>query len=640
MRTRPQSAIEQVLHAGEHPLSSRLVEAVLGSESQVFGVIGGQPRYQQCGTADVKDGVLSRDLGSQNRTCLLGGQGDLRDKHDALQTIRHWNGSHLQPVLVSHYDTASAQKGRRNVVGVPLHLSSQLQDTRQGDGPVEQCISRHHPSNNGAGTAAQAAAQRHLLPRGDLHSQGGNIRSAEQPLSRSIDQVPRVGAQVALPLSHKGYPNRPLASDLDMIPQAKRHAHAIEAWPQIRGSGWDANGHCLMLKSMSHVSAREVKYSRQAAAIRTRYLNHRSSLYTRLRTLSSQGVSMGILYVAGQTPGAGATAVCAALAVQWRRLGKRVALHQPLTLDAAAGEADQGLFAQVTGQREGQFDTHPYTGGKLDPTLGEALKAEVNVLKKENDAVVVQGLPATDAQGTQLEASAAMAQKLDCPVLGILSFDPEQEPASYEGTAKRWRETFGELLVGLVLNRRTRYASHLVESQVSLAISSAGTHLLATIPEDRSMLAPTVAQVAKHLDAQLFTEPQGHQRLVEQFIIGGLIMEWGGNYFGRFPRQAVLVRGGRIDIAMSALSFPMSCLVLTGTSEPPQYVYQRADEQQIPLMTVMQDTLEAAATLETIHQRVSVHHPDKVERFAGLLADSLRWEKVNQAVGIEGEMAV
>ena len=91
---------------------------------------------------------------------------------------------------------------------------------------------------------------------------------------------------------------------------------------------------------------------------------------------------------------------------------------------------------------------------------------------------------------------------------------------------------------------------------------------------------------------------------------------------------------------MSALSFPMSCLVLTGTSEPPQYVYQRADEQQIPLMTVMQGTMEAAATLETIHQRVSVHHPDKVERFAGLLAGSLRWEKVNQAVGIEGEMAV
>ena len=180
----------------------------------------------------------------------------------------------------------------------------------------------------------------------------------------------------------------------------------------------------------------------------------------------------------------------------------------------------RGCSPRSPASRKDDLTLHPYTGGKLDPTLGEALKAEVNVLKKENDAVIVQGLPATDAQGTQLEASAAMAQKLDCPVLGILSFDPEQEPAFYEGTAKHWRETFGELLVGLVLNRCTRYASHLVESQVSSAISNAGTHLLATIPEDRSMLAPTVAQVAKHLDA-----PAAH-RAAGAPAIGGAIHHW------------------------------------------------------------------------------------------------------------------
>ena len=344
---------------------------------------------------------------------------------------------------------------------------------------------------------------------------------------------------------------------------------------------------------------------------------------------------MGVLYVAGQAPGAGATAVCAALATRWRRLGKKVLLYKPFTLDAAAVEADLRLFAQITGQPEGRFSIRPYTSGALDPALGEVLGAEVAGLEKETDVVVVQGLPMTDAQGVRLEASATLAQKLGGKALGVLSYDPEHEPAAYESTANRWQETFGELLAGLIINRRTRYAGRMVETEVSSAIDHAGTRLLATVPEDRTMLAPTVAQVAEHLEAQLLTEPSERQRLVEQFIIGGLIMEWGGNYFGRFPRQAVVVRGGRTDIAMSALNFPMSCLVLTGASEPSQYVHQRAEEQQVPLMAAAKDTLEAVAALETIHHRVSVHHPDKIERFAELLDGSIDWETVDQAAGLD-----
>ena len=147
------------------------------------------------------------------------------------------------------------------------------------------------------------------------------------------------------------------------------------------------------------------------------------------------------------------------------------------------------------------------------------------------------------------------------------------------------------------------------------------------------MLAPTVRQVADHLQARVLTGASEEQRLVEQFIIGGLILEWGGNYFGRFPRQAVIVRGGRADIAMAALNFPMSCLVLTACSEPSQYVYQRADEQEVPLLVIEASTLEAAAALDTIDQRVSVHHPAKVERFTELLAAHLDWEAADWAAG-------
>ena len=99
-------------------------------------------------------------------------------------------------------------------------------------------------------------------------------------------------------------------------------------------------------------------------------------------------------------------------------------------------------------------------------------------------------------------------------------------------------------------------------------------------------------------------------------------MEWGGNYFGRFSKQGVIVRGGRIDIQMSALNFPMSCMLLTACSNPQQYVQQRAEAQGVPLMFVDEGTMEVANSMASIAESVNVHHPDKITRFSELIRDN------------------
>ena len=108
--------------------------------------------------------------------------------------------------------------------------------------------------------------------------------------------------------------------------------------------------------------------------------------------------------------------------------------------------------------------------------------------------------------------------------------------------------------------------------------------MLGVLPEERLLLAPTVQQAAEHLGGTYFTNEDSGGELIEHFLIGGLITEWGGNYFARLPNQAVVVRGGRIDIQMSALNFPLNALFLTGCETPSQYVYQRADELDVPLI--------------------------------------------------------
>ena len=339
---------------------------------------------------------------------------------------------------------------------------------------------------------------------------------------------------------------------------------------------------------------------------------------------------MGILYVVGQRPGAGSTAVSAALATVWLKAGRSVALLKPAAL-SEAGAADAELFASVTGN--GGAPTQAPTVVS-DPAGDAGLAKEVaeRVARKAPSAgaIVVEGLPLTDAQGASVAASAALAQALHAQVLGVLPYSDEP-PAE---TAALWRRAFGDRLAGVVINRRTRYAEHEVADRMAPQLREAGVPVLGVLPEERLMLAPTVRQVADHLGAPSYLGASQDHRLVEHILIGGLIRESGSDYFGRFPNQAVVVKATRPDIAMAALSCPLSCLILTGGAQPNQYVLSRAEAQGVPLLVVETDTLATAAALESLQERVSVHHPQKVERFALLLEERLDWGATSAAAGL------
>ena len=302
---------------------------------------------------------------------------------------------------------------------------------------------------------------------------------------------------------------------------------------------------------------------------------------------------MSIVYIAGQAPGAGATAIAAGLAARWRADGKRVALAKPL---AADGDADCAWFAALGGSDASAPD--------VDGAVRIARELDAAA-----DAVVVEGPPLTS------ESAAAFAEGCGARVVGVA---PYARTLGAED-AGPWRAAFGERLAGLLVNRRTRYAEHDADARLLPELAGAGVPAFGALPEDRLLLAPTVQQAVDCLGGVYFTAADGGGALIEHFLIGGLIAEWGGNYFGRLPNQAVLVRGGRIDIQMSALNFPVAALFVTGCETPSQYVYQRADDLDAPLIAVAQGTHEAAAALEGLAGAVSARHPDKARRACELL---------------------
>lgn len=330
---------------------------------------------------------------------------------------------------------------------------------------------------------------------------------------------------------------------------------------------------------------------------------------------------MSVLYLAGSGPGAGATAVAAGLAAAWRSANGRVPLVKPLS---PPDDPDPSFFARLGGSP----DTVTVDGAPSPADLDAAARI-VQWLSASPGTVIVEGLPFTNGEDAG-RASAELAERVGGRVVGVLAYD-----RSLGGeTGGAWRSAYGPALAGCLVNKRTRYAEHDAASRLVPELAGDGLRAFGVLPEERLLLAPTIQQVVDLLGGVYFSGADGGA-LIEHFLIGGLIMEWGGNYFGRRPNQAVLVRGGRIDIQMAALNFPLNALVLTGCEEPSQYVYQRAIELDVPLIAVRQDTHEAAAALESLSAASGAHHPAKAERAAQLLDAHADLAAMRSAVGVE-----
>ena len=327
---------------------------------------------------------------------------------------------------------------------------------------------------------------------------------------------------------------------------------------------------------------------------------------------------MGIIYLAGQRPGAGVTSIATALATSWRRAGRRVAVVKPVAL---AEDLDASFYARTFGSPNDASAL--LTSANRDETI-EAARNRVAELDALHDVVIVEGLPCTDADGNPVPESPTLAEQRDAKVLGVVPY----APSLATDDAAHWRDDFASSLMGVIVNRRTRYGEHDATHRLAPAFEDAGVPVHGILPEERLLLAPTVRQIVDLLGGTYYAGSDHGDDLVEHFLIGGLITEWGGNYFDRLPHQAVLVRGGRMDIQMAALGFPMTCLILTGCERPPQYVQQRARDLDVPLVTVTHDTHAAAALLERIERQVTIDHPDKIAHLTSLVEQAVDLEAI------------
>jgi BioD-like phosphotransacetylase family protein len=277
---------------------------------------------------------------------------------------------------------------------------------------------------------------------------------------------------------------------------------------------------------------------------------------------------LGVLYVVAVIKGAGKTAVCAGIAASLMAAGKKVGYLKPQAESKDAPDSDLAFMRQV---------------------LGAADVVNAPDIIKGRDVVLVEAeLGGKPTEKLSMDAYGA-AREMKARAIAVEEYTgkPSRYAAVYQG--------FGEDLLGVVLNKIPASQMKSACTEAEKDFSSSGIKVLGLIPEDRRLLAITVAELADSIHGKILTSPEKSGELVEQFMLGAMIVGSGLPYFNRRPNKAAIIHQDRPDMQLAALETPTRCLVLSGSEKPPVYnVRQTAESRGVPII------LTAASTAEVI----------------------------------------
>ena len=184
----------------------------------------------------------------------------------------------------------------------------------------------------------------------------------------------------------------------------------------------------------------------------------------------------------------------------------------------------------------------------------------------------------------------------------------------------------GDQLAGVVINFVTKYGEFKLSEDILPAFLKANISVLGTIPENRTLLSLSVQQISDILGAKFFNGNDYSNQLVEHYMVGGFGMDPGEMIFNTLDDKAVIVRGDRPDVQMSALSTEMSCFIMTGGLEPIEYVKYEANEEQVPVLVVDSNTLDTMDRINEIQNFSKFDHPKKLNVGCELVTDNFNFE--------------
>jgi BioD-like phosphotransacetylase family protein len=353
---------------------------------------------------------------------------------------------------------------------------------------------------------------------------------------------------------------------------------------------------------------------------------------------------MATLYVASTETFVGKSAVCVGLLDRARRDGLVIGYMKPVSVAVARAEDvvlddDAAFIRQHFGLADSIEHIAPVliTPGVIERTLrGQApdfsrrLRDAYVAISRDKEFMLLEGAN-TWAEGSLVDLSAdQITDMLQVPVLLVVRY----RGAFVLDTILAVQRYVGDRLLGVLLNQIEEPQFDFTRSRVVPFLEQRGVPVLGTIMQDPQLAGVTVAELLEYLGGQLIGSPAWLNKLVEHLMIGAMSAAAAITHFRRRNHKAVFTGGDRSEIQLAALETSTSVLVLTGNIRPTAAVIDRAEERQVPIILLADDTLTAVDRSERIFGHIRFKQKAKIERFISQLDQRFDFARLYDELGM------
>ncbi|KKJ01432.1 phosphotransacetylase family protein [Prochlorothrix hollandica] len=248
-----------------------------------------------------------------------------------------------------------------------------------------------------------------------------------------------------------------------------------------------------------------------------------------------------------------------------------------------------------------------YIGGAHRQDYGSALGAAMT--HQTVPLVLLEGPGTLDEgylYGLSLEQ---MAQAIDASIVLVIRFHSLRAIERLLAAKQR----LGDRLVGVILNDVSSLHLPKVETLVKPLLENHGLPVVGVVPHNEVLKSVSVGELVTRLEAEVLCSKERMDLMVETLYIGAMNVNSALEYFRQGRNMAIVTGGDRTDLQLAALETSTQCLVLTGHIAPTPQILSRAEEMEIPILTVDLDTLSTVEIIEQAFGQVSLHDGIKRE---------------------------
>ena len=161
------------------------------------------------------------------------------------------------------------------------------------------------------------------------------------------------------------------------------------------------------------------------------------------------------------------------------------------------------------------------------------------------------------------------------------------------------------------------------KSVVLPEVEAMGIPVLACIPREDALGRLSVADVAEVTLAKVIAASEHTSRLIRHILIGASSDR---EFLDRIFKQEdklIITSGDRDDIILAAIEHSASAVVLTNNVLPGPQMVSIAQEKQIPLLLVAEDTFRIAKKVDDMEALVRVEDTARIEKIVELVKNHM-----------------